>query len=475
MAQKKKSDGEEFAVIGKGFVSMFKRPQRLAVMAAVVILCYLIARNREFVAAKFDFPNPVMVYVVWAVPILVLAIFGVMKGSETYKEMFESIHFTNPNGETPRLVKKSKDETGKKEILEFQSQGIEMRKWRQSKDQLESALNLTILRIRQAKDSKQKIILETVPASVIIPDRIDWDDSFISDKDFVLTLGRGLLDDVTVNLNKEPHALIAGVTGSGKSVVLRTMFWQSIRKGAKCFAIDFKGGVEFSGPFEEMAEIVHEVDDAIELFTRLVREMKMRLEVFKQTGCKNIKSYNQMFPDDPLCRVVLVCDEVAELLDKDGLTKEEKEPLQTIEKHMSSLARLSRAAGINMMLATQRPDASVIKGQVKNNLPIRISGRMVDEGVSKMVLGNDKATYLDNTIGRFLYTVGSDMFEFQGYMFEDDMMTIGDYVKGRMLTDGISEKAKEKLDTIEDDSLTQFDIPKEESAEWINPDDVSFD
>jgi len=294
-------------------------------------------------------------------------------------------------------------------------------------------LDCNIERIENAKSTKQIIKLHTVPTEQGIEDNLLWDDSFIQEKDFVLCIGKGLLEYVKINLNKYPHALIAGVTGSGKSVILREMLWQCIKKGARIYMIDFKGGVEFGIEYEEFGEVVTERQHALELMKELTKEMKMRLDVFRKCGVKNIEEYNQLYPEKPLCRIVLACDEVSEMLDKTGLQKKDQAIFYEIEKEMSSLARLARAPGINMLLATQRPDAKVIPGQIKNNLPIRISGRMVDKHASEIILGNSKASQLGDTLGRFMYTVGADTYEFQAFNFSDSSLVKGDYQVGSML------------------------------------------
>lgn len=163
--------------------------------------------------------------------------------------------------------------------------------------------------------------------------------------------------------------------------------------------------------------------------------MKLRLELFRECGVKNLAEYNQLHPESPLCRIMVFCDEVSEMLDKTGLQKQDQAIFFEIEKEMSSLARLARSPGINMLLGTQRPDAKVIPGQIKNNLPIRISGRMVDKHASEMVLGNTKASQLGDTLGRFLYSVGADTYEFQAFNFEDGSLKPGDYQIGTMLSE----------------------------------------
>ena len=93
-------------------------------------------------------------------------------------------------------------------------------------------------------------------------------------------------------------------------------------------------------------------------------------------GCEveNLNEYNSKFNKD-LQRIVFACDELAQLFDKTGLSKEEKEKVDLIIRHVALISRLGRAFGIHLILSTQRPDANVLPGQIKNNLEHRICGR----------------------------------------------------------------------------------------------------
>ena len=174
---------------------------------------------------------------------------------------------------------------------------------------------------------------------------------------------------------------------------------------------------------------------ALDLLKEINKELALRLDLFRDCGVKKLPEYNRKFPDKELTRIVIACDEVAEMLDKTGLSSSDAAIYKEIEKELSTIARLGRAPGIHMLLGTQRPDAKVIVGQIKNNLPIRISGRMTDVQASEMVLGNSKAVTISDTKGRFMYTVGSDTFEFQAYNFQDSDIIPGNYRRGTMLID----------------------------------------
>ena len=332
----------------------------------------------------------------------------------------------------PKFISDKKE--GKKIIYSFKS-NIPLVEWKNRCLDIETVMDCNIVKIEHTKESKQVIRLHTIPTNQGLKDYISWANDCISEKDFELVVGIAMLEDVVFDLNKVPHALIAGVTGSGKSVLLRSMLWQCIKKGAKPYMIDFKGGVEFGTTYEQFGEVVTERQRALEILKGLVAENTARLNKFRELGVKNLPEYNAI-AEKKLCRIVIICDEIAEMLDKTGLGKADKKVYEEIEKELSTLARLSRATGINMLLATQRPDAKVIPGQIKKNLPIRISGHMVDPQASEMVLGNTKATDMDETRGRFMYSIGADTFEFQAYAFDDKFLTKGDYVKGEMLTTG---------------------------------------
>ena len=105
------------------------------------------------------------------------------------------------------------------------------------------------------------------------------------------------------------------------------------------------------------------------------------------------------------------------MTDKTGASKEDKAAIDELIKSLSTIARLGRAAGIHLILGTQRPDANVLPGQIKNNVDYRICGR-ADDVLSRIVLDNDLAASLPKTLqGRFVNTDGH---EIQAYYFTDD-------------------------------------------------------
>lgn len=457
--------------IGKGIKALKKDPSKLITLIIITLICGVVFYLRDNIVAHF-IPDEkgfnvlkIMLLLVPAIPLAAIYMIGAedKESQDEYEKKFIEINFCSKTKAYPKFVNKEIKE--KEVIYSFYSVGLDLDDWRVYKSKLEQTFDCKITKIGYAPKTRQIIMMYTVPATSDLETKLQWSNSYIREKDFEIILGVALLEDVVVDLNKTPHALIASVTGGGKSVLMRCVLWQCIKKGARAYMIDFKGGVEFGKEFEQYGEVFTERQEALEMLKELTKENALRLKLFREVGVKNLAEYNEMFPDKPLCRIVILSDEVAEMLDKTGLRNEEKKIYYEIEKELSTLARLGRAPGINMILATQRPDANVIVGQIKNNLPIRISGRMTDDPASKMVLGNSEATKIDDKArGRFMYNVGADTYEFQGYLFTEGFLEKGTFQRGNML---LEDPACVAIEMEEDDfnGMIDEDLPPDDYEE----------
>lgn len=466
MAQKQSNADEMLeqgvTQIGKGLSAMFRSPIKIAIFIAIILACrYCVIHRADIYPA-----NPMVLYLIWAIPFFALIGFA-SSAPKSWDTKFEEIAFKNRNGNYPQLISKSKKKNDKGTVytLVFNSPGIPIENWKSNIPNLQSAFDGNIIDIKKYQGSMQKIEVTFVDSGRTIPEMLVWDDKYIREKDFELIAGEGLVDDAVFNLNKYPHGLIAGMTGSGKSVALRCLLWQCVKKGAKLYIVDFKGGVEFKNWENlKLADVVTDEESAFAVFNHLQEEMKQRLTLFSQENVKNIAEYNKKHPEAPLCRIVLGCDEVAEMLDVEGLPKEEKKEKEALSQIMASLARLSRAAGIHMLLGMQRPDAKVLKGQIKNNTPIRISGAFPDVSASEIVIGSAEAAYLDNIPGRMLYNLGARTHEFQSYWFEDEKwLKPGNYQIGTTLNKMPFGSVSQP---ISENEFKEFEIPAQEMAEW---------
>jgi S-DNA-T family DNA segregation ATPase FtsK/SpoIIIE len=442
----KKKDPAEAALIGIGkgiarfLKSVFYGIKKLNRAGAWIgLLLFIAVAATAYTRRELVFELDIPVYAQWIVygaalasPLFYLAVIGAFrsKAAGEYDAMFEEISFRGKDKTVPRLIYKKED--GKKEILVFKS-NIPLAAWEKAKPQLETGFDASILKMEH-NDSKKQVKLTTVGSGHKLSEDILWDDKYISGKDGVVVVGENILTPISFDLNRTPHVLAAGETGSGKSVTLRCMFYQFVQKGGLPFMLDFKGGVEFGIEYEKFGEVVTERKPAIELMGLLVKENAARLEMFRNMRVKNLKEYNsRCIEEEQLSRIGVFCDEIGEMLDKKGLSGEEKEQVETLSGYLSTLARLSRATGINLFLGVQRPDANVLTGQIKNNVPVRISGRFADKSASEIVLGNSDACRLPGVKGRFLFKVGADTIEFQAYNFNDAVI---DNFNAEDLTDG---------------------------------------
>ncbi|HIW31890.1 MAG TPA: DNA translocase FtsK [Candidatus Paenibacillus intestinavium] len=189
------------------------------------------------------------------------------------------------------------------------------------------------------------------------------------------------------NLAKMPHLLVAGATGSGKSVcingIIASILYKANPDEVKFLMIDPKM-VElnmYNGIPHLLAPVVTNPKRASLALKKIVVEMEKRYELFSKSGTRNIEGYNQLVKDDPtlfLPYIVVIVDELADLM---------MVASNDVEDAIARLAQMARAAGIHLIIATQRPSVDVITGVIKANIPSRIAF-----GVSSQV---DSRTILD--------------------------------------------------------------------------------
>ncbi len=340
-------------------------------------------------------------------------------GRKAAEDEMKRVGLTNHAGEAPRLLRKRRDmEHPGIMIWEFDNRGVPLKEWEDKQGRIEAALDITIAKVKYGK-GKRRILLYAAPSKSDLPERIDWKDKYLSQDDFVLALGESLLGPVTVDLNKVPHVLLGGSTGSGKSVLLKVLLMQALRKGAEVYIADFKGGVDFPRAWRLKCRMCFTEADLLHTLDHLIAAQKERTELFANIGCDKLEVYNQTAAQ-PLPRLIFACDEVAEVLDRTGRSKEGRETIGQIESKLATIARLGRAFGIHLFLSTQRPDSAVIPGQIRNNMDFRVCGR-AESVLSTIILDNTSAAEQipKDARGRFITGDGT---VFQGYLFDESVL-----------------------------------------------------
>ena len=336
-------------------------------------------------------------------------------GKQAAKDQLQSIGMINHAGIPPELLRKRRDRNNPRvTVWEFRNNSIPLQEWVKRQAAIETALGLTIVKLAYAK-GKSRVLVYAVPAGDDLPEVLKWNDRYLSPDSFVLTLGESYTGSVTVNLAHIPHILLGGSTGSGKSVLLKLLLMQALHKGAEVYIADFKGGVDFPKVWHEKCRMCFTEEDLLYTLDQLVAVLEDRKTRLAETGCPNLDTYNKVTGEN-LPRLIFACDEVAEVLDRTGADSERKKLLAQIENRLSTIARQGRAFGIHLILATQRPDATIIPGQIRNNMDFRVCGR-ADSVLSQIILDNTSAAEQipKDARGRFITADGT---VFQGYLFD---------------------------------------------------------
>lgn len=479
----KKSGKQERDPISKGMTALSKDPAKWGIMAVVIFICYLVIKNNALIAEAFHLEGPgrLAVFGVLLLPFLFLAAWSNDPSAKNMDEIFEEIGFKNSNGAYPKLIRKYKDPNDKRvQRYEFNSPGITLMEWRNRSESIGNAFNGIVRNIEESPDNKQIMVMDMIPPQYKLPVSTRehpfwWDEKLAEkyeNKPSVILVGQGLLDPVKIDLDKDPHILAAGQTGSGKSVVIQCILWQLVKKGAVPIVVDFKGGIEFGGVWKNFCKVVIDIDDALEMFQKISAEDEARFRYFAEDGekydydCKNLTAYNKKHPDDQLSRIIVVIDEAADLLSVEGVAdKEEKAKKMEIGHLVMKLATKSRAAGIHMIFGMQRPDAKTMNGQIRNNITSKICGKCNSgdgQYLSEMVLGTNIATTIGkSTEGRFYGEFGNGLEQFQSYYFEPKKFVVpGTYRNGRTLV--LEEETPLKDDP---EQYNEVEAPDEEPAE----------
>ena len=188
---------------------------------------------------------------------------------------------------------------------------------------------------------------------------------------------------VVADIARMPHILIAGQTGSGKSVAINTflasLLFRASPSEVKLIMVDPKR-VELTGYNDIphlLSPVIVDSDKVISALRWLMREMDRRYQLFAQAGARNIDTYNEMSGFQALPYIVLLIDELADIM--------LLSPVE-VEDAITRIAQMSRATGIHMVLATQRPSVDVITGLIKANIPSRIAFAVSSQVDSRVIL-----------------------------------------------------------------------------------------
>jgi S-DNA-T family DNA segregation ATPase FtsK/SpoIIIE len=244
-----------------------------------------------------------------------------------------------------------------------------------------------------------------------------------------MVLGRDVSGEpVFTNIEKMPHLLIAGSTGSGKSIALHSLIISLLYKNSpqtlKMILIDPKR-VELSiydGLPHLVSPVITQAKKTISVFRWAINEMDKRYEILMKSGSRDVKSYNKKNPGSPLTYILIVIDELADLMVSYG---------REVEGAIVRLAQMARATGIHLIVSTQRPSVEVITGLIKANITSRValqvasqvdSRTILDSGGAEKLLGGGDMLFVSSEISKPRRIQGA-------YVSEEEIKKVADFIR----------------------------------------------
>lgn len=312
------------------------------------------------------------------------------------------------------------------------AEGVKLSQIATLQDDLALALAAHPLRIEAPIPGKSLVGIEVPNQSVSIVklrEMLESKEYKEKKSNLALALGRDVSGvPIIAGLDKMPHLLIAGATNSGKSVcinnIIINLLYQNSPDELKFILIDPKRVelVAFNDIPHLLTPVINDTDKVINALRWVIKEMQERYKLLQAARKKNIASYNSAVIVNKLPHIVIIIDEFSALM---SLASKE------IEAAVVSLAQLGRAAGVHLILATQRPSTDVITGLIKANMPTRIAFGVGSSIDSRTILDSSGAEkLLGNGDMLFSSSDNSKMKRIQGaYITDEEIKNIIDHIK----------------------------------------------
>lgn len=353
-----------------------------------------------------------------------IIVLGAMALSQKRKlqQIFESIGLANRFGQTPNLIYKDKIDQHR-ELIVLNAKNISEETFMSKKSELESAFGKMIESIKRPGDvlTRMQIILTTkrMPEAIYFEELVSQK-TLGKDHFYVGECMNGI---VIADIKHLPHLMIAGTTGAGKSVFFKQVLASLLKSSnhLQVYFVDLKNGLE-AIDFKEAPNvaIAKSTSDALYFLEKIHTEMNKRFKYLESKGFKTIEPAR-----DKMDRIVIAVDEASELYADKSKFDSDHELSAQIQSLTNSIARLGRAAGIHLILATQKVNKESINTIIQENISARMCFKMNTLQGSLQVLGNKSALELSTTPGRGIWQWGNEECEVQvPYLSGDDVKCI---------------------------------------------------
>jgi hypothetical protein len=420
-----------FVELWKGFARQDPTLFRCMVLALVIAVCILLQVDVwTFKHTNFwrFYPRDGWVFRVYVLLTIWLPVFGFgiwvrndkKKFALKLKEVFDLVGLKNAIGSYPNFLSLEPISGGTMK-LRLTNGAFPLFDWQKRKERLEANMRVFIDEIKQVPERgiiEMTFSYEPMPTKVTIENIRGY-------RDYSFLIGRDRSKTYVGSFVDNPHFLVGGESGGGKSAFLRQLITtiKLNQPESEFYLLDFKGGVEF-WQFEKLPgmKVVSDIGKAARALREIAGNIDVRTKKLREMNLTDIKyffdsdKFKRMTVEEKRShslgrRIFVVVDECAEIF-LFGLGHP-PEHTRELRAAMSRITRLGRSVGIHAVIATQRPDKNAVDPQVKTNLPTTICYRINDIGGSLAVLGNSRATDLPNTPGRAILKSGSNEVEIQ--------------------------------------------------------------
>ena len=427
-------------LMGKGFEKLMKMQFREnplltpVIISTVPLLAYVAADKqllpRVFISLNNDFTQHLykgihgsswgFQFYLWLAVFfaIFLIVLGICKDSfgSKYEKLFERVGLKSGEGKYPRLIS-SKRVDRYKTILEYDAVGVSIDEITAKTGNIETAIGQYVEQVEEGKEPKR---VEVTITKDKLPEYISYKelaDGALPENSFMV--GKSLGGKIVQDITKLPHMFIAGSTGGGKSVFFKQTLLSLLQSSdnIEMYLIDLKRGVEFKD-FKGLSnvKIIKSTTEAATVLDAIQKEMNDRYEELE----KNDK--NEFIPSKSKSRIIVAIDEASLLFAKDQVSKSDRTTAMHAREAFGNLAKQGRAAGINLILATQKIEKSAIPTQVTDNIDGRMVFRITSIAGSVQALGNNKATKIKKIPGRGIWRFGQDYFDVQTpFISEEDV------------------------------------------------------
>ena len=307
---------------------------------------------------------------------------------------FMKVGIRNNLGEYPKVVDYHEVSEGR-----FRARlvidGIDTDEFNAKSNPLKSSLGATVEEVRRHEDPR---ILDLYLTKKFIPKKILYREiSSALTKPYTFIVGKPTGDLITQDISDLPHMLVAGTTGSGKSVFIEQVLMGLLEGSAslQVYLIDLKNGLELRDfTLCPNVVMVKKISDSLLLLSQIKAEMDRRFGIFEKNGYKKIDPAR-----DKLDRIVVCIDEASVLYATGRVNPTDKENAKTASEVTDAIAKLSRAAGIHLVLATQKVTKESLSTHIQENLEGRMCFEVNSVQGSNMVIGNASAKDLPHIPG----------------------------------------------------------------------------